>query len=278
MVPSDPYFLGYRQAELARLQQQAQELTEASRWLFDQLDLPQGGQVIEIGCGPQGCLELLAERVGPRGTVVGLERNAETVQLARQFIAGRQLVNVEVLRGDGRATRLPRASFDLATARLVLVNMPEPEEIVAEMVALVRPGGVVALHEVDWVTHLCDPPLPAWDRLMQALETSAQLTGVDLFIGRRLPRLLRAAGLVEVQVQPRIQVNTPGNAYRMILVQFVVNLRERLLAQGLLAEAELVDLVAAVQHHLEDPETIVLSHLGFQVWGRKPVAETQTSG
>jgi ubiquinone/menaquinone biosynthesis C-methylase UbiE len=202
MAPSDPYFLGYRLAELTRLQQQAQHLAGASNWLFDQLDLPRGARVIEIGCGPQGCLELLAERVGPQGTVVGLERSADAVALARQFVAEHHQDNVEVLHGDARATGLPCASFDLAMARLVLVNVSEPEQIVAEMVALVRPGGVVALHEVDWVTQLCDPPLPALSRLMQVVETSAQLTGVDLFIGRRLPRLLRDTGLVEVQVHP----------------------------------------------------------------------------
>jgi ubiquinone/menaquinone biosynthesis C-methylase UbiE len=270
MAPPDPYFLGCRQAELARLQDQAQQLAEEARWLFDQLDLPHGARVIELGCGPQGCLDLLAERVGPQGTVVGLERSEEAVQLARQFVADHHLGNVEVLHGDARATGLPRASFDLATARLVLVNVPEPEQIVAEMVALVRPGGVVALHEADSVTNLCDPPLPAWSRLMEARETYARMHGIDSFVGRRVPRLLRAAGLVEVQTQPRIHVYPPGHGRRMLHVQFAENLRERLLAFGLLAEAELTDLVEAVTRHLEDPDTLVVSHLYFQVWGRKP--------
>ena len=73
MAHSDSYFLGYRQAELTRLQQQAQQLAEESTWLVDQLDIPRGGRVIEIGCGPQGCLDLLAERVGPEGSVIGVQ-------------------------------------------------------------------------------------------------------------------------------------------------------------------------------------------------------------
>src|SRR5262249_18102197 len=218
------------------------ELASEANWLFDQLDLPLvGARVIELGCGPRGCLDLLSERVGPQGAVVGLELSQEAVQLARQFVAERHLGNVEVLQGDAHATGLPRASFDLATARLVLVNVPEPEQIVTEMVALVRPGGIVALHEADYVSHLCDPPHPAWSRLMQALETYGQENGIDLFIGRRVPRLLREAGLLEVQTHPIIYLHPPGHWRRMILWQFVQNLRERLIAQGVLAAAELDD-------------------------------------
>ncbi len=50
MTQADPYFLGYRQAELARLQQQALQLAHESAWLFDQVDLQPGARVIEIGC------------------------------------------------------------------------------------------------------------------------------------------------------------------------------------------------------------------------------------
>jgi ubiquinone/menaquinone biosynthesis C-methylase UbiE len=77
---------------------------------------------------------------------VGVERSDDAVELARRFAVDHDLANVEVLCRDARATGLPRNTFDLATARLVLVNIPRPEEVVTEMVALVRPGGVVALH------------------------------------------------------------------------------------------------------------------------------------
>jgi hypothetical protein len=63
MTQADPYFLGHRQAEQERLQIQGRELAAEANWLFDQLDLPLGAQVIELGCGPRGCLDLLAERV-----------------------------------------------------------------------------------------------------------------------------------------------------------------------------------------------------------------------
>ncbi len=270
MAQPDTYFLGYRQAEQQRLQQQSQQLAEDAHGFFDQIGIPPGARALEIGCGPQGCLALLAERVGPHGTVVGVERNEDSVQLARQFIAEHHMPQVEVRLGDGKATGLPRESFDLAFARLVLVNIPEPERLVDEMVALVRPGGVVALQEADWKGHLLYPPLPEWPRIFQIIEAYSQLNGIDLFIGRRVPSLLRAAGLVDVQVRPLIHAYPPGHERRTLYWQFLENLRERLLAAGLVTEAELTPLMAELKHHLDDPDTLVVSNLHFQVWGRKP--------
>ena len=270
MASTDDYFLGYRGAEQHRLQRQAAQLADEAAWLFDQVGPLDGARVVEIGCGPHGCLDALSERVGPTGTVVGVERSEQAVELARELVAERGLSNVEVLHGDGRSTGLARASFDLATARLVLVNVPQPEQIVAEAVGLVRAGGTVAFHEADWFAHVCDPPLEAWTRLIEVLTRYAEINGIDLFVGRRLPRLLRDAGLVDVCSRPIVHLYGPGHGRRSILSDFVENLSDRLLAQRLIARDELDDLQAAVRRHLEDPATLVVSHLFIQAWGRKP--------
>src|SRR5262249_16036907 len=143
----DVYLLGRSQAEQERLRKQVQELAGEARWLLDQLDIRPGARAIDLGCGPQGVLDLLSERVGPRGSVVGLETSADFVAAARKFVANRQLANVEVVQGNAMATKLPRESFDVVFARLMLVNVPEPERVIEEMVALLRPGGVIASHE-----------------------------------------------------------------------------------------------------------------------------------
>src|SRR4051794_31805836 len=167
MTQRDQYFLGYRAAEQQRLKAQALELADESSRLFDGLALAPGARVLEIGCGPQGCLGLLAERVGPSGEVVGVERSDDAVALAKEFVVEQGLTNVEIIHGDARSTGLPLESFDAVTSRLVLVNVPEPQEIVDEAVSLAKPGGVVAFHEADYVAHVCDPPLEAWDRAIE---------------------------------------------------------------------------------------------------------------
>jgi SAM-dependent methyltransferase len=213
-----------------------------------------GARVVDVGCGPEGCLGLLATRVGPSGTVVGVERNPDDVELARAMVRARDLRNVEVRHSDGRATGLPRSAFDVATARLVLVNVPQPEEIVGEAFALVRSGGTVAFHEFDWVASLCDPPCDEWSRAVELLESYSRANGIDLYVGRTLPRLLREAGLIDVQINPLVHVYPPGHGRRSILVDFLENLTDRMIAGGFVTHDELESLEQAIAARVADPE------------------------
>jgi ubiquinone/menaquinone biosynthesis C-methylase UbiE len=58
---------------------------------------------------------------------IGLEVDPVHVAMARELVAEQGLTNVEVIQADARNTGLPPASFDVAHARTVLVNVPDPE-------------------------------------------------------------------------------------------------------------------------------------------------------
>lgn len=266
----EEYLLGHSASEEERLRRQPGELAPDSRDLLERINIRPGDRAIDIGCGPHGILDLLSERVGEKGKVVGLERSESTVELARAFIAENKLGNVDVVRGDAKSTGLPRASFDLVHARLVLVNVPEPQRVVKEMIALARPGGVVASHEADWGAFLCDPPSPAWDRLLEVFEAYSRKNGIDLFIGRKTHQMFRAAGLTNIQTNPLIHAYPPGHNRRHIFCDFLENVKERILAEKLLTEREFVEGLLELKRHLDHPDTLVLSHLFVQIWGTKP--------
>src|ERR1700722_13782956 len=67
------YALGSSRGESARLQRQADELAPDSAALLDRVGLQPGQSAIDLGCGPRGLLDMLAERVAPAGRVVGLD-------------------------------------------------------------------------------------------------------------------------------------------------------------------------------------------------------------
>jgi SAM-dependent methyltransferase len=263
------YTLGSNVAERERLQRQTQELLPHALALFDQIDLAPGSSAIELGCGPSGMLELLAQRVGPTGRVVGLDIDPSHVALAGDMVTRQQLENVAVVEGDARSTGLPAASFDLVSLRLVLVAIPDPGEVVAEMARLARPGGWVVAEEAELLA-LCYPPHPAWDRLTELFQATWRADGADFFLGRRLAGLLRQAGFERVGVEARADVVPAGSTRRTIHPDLVRSMRPKILARGLAEETELDALDDQIRVHLADPDTLVIPYLYFLAWGRKP--------
>jgi SAM-dependent methyltransferase len=266
----DHYLLGRAEAEEARLKRQIANLAPDSDAQFEKIGIKPGERVLDLGCGPGGVLHLLGKRVGPKGSVLGLERSPHFVELARRFVQDHALTQVEVREGDAYETGLERRSFDGAHMRLVLVNVPEPERIVREMVALVRPGGWVASFEADFVGHVCDPPLPAWDRLIKAYVAYSAKQGIDLFIGRRTHGLFRDAGVEDIRVDAVIHVYPTGHDRRPILRDFINNVRDKLIGGGFIAKAELESDMADLERHLADPKVLVTSHTFFRLIGRVP--------
>jgi ubiquinone/menaquinone biosynthesis C-methylase UbiE len=264
------YALGSSQGESARLQRQAEELAADSAVLLDRVGLLAGQSAIDLGCGPRGVLDLLAERVAPAGRVVGLDSDPAHAAMAAEFAAGRGLGGVEVITADARSTGLPPGSFDLVHARTLLVNLPAPAEVAAEMTRLARPGGWVACMEPDTEHALCYPPHPAFDRLHDIFTVAFRRNGGDPWIGRRVPELLRRAGLEQVEVEARVQMYPHGNSRRTIRLDLVQSMRPQVLEMGLATATELDELDAAARAHLDDSHTVVMSGLLFLTWGRKP--------
>ncbi len=264
------YSLGTSPAERDRLRRQSGELRDHSVLLLDRVGVAEGWQAIDLGCGPSGILDLLAGRVGPAGRVVGLDVEPANVALAREFAAERGLVNVEVVQGDAHRTGFPSAAYDLVHARTLLINVPDPAAVVAEMVRLTRPGGRVAVLEPDGGWTVCYPAHPAWDRLTQIFRAAQETDGADTFIGRRLPELFRQAGLAEIGVEAKADIYPAGHSRRTVRADLVRSMRPKILAAGIATDRELDEVDHAVREHLSNPDTLMMPHLLFLAWGRKP--------
>ena len=270
---SDSYLLGRSEAEEARLRQQIVDLAPNSEAHLDKIDIKPGERVADIGCGPGGVLHLLGNRVGPSGTVVGIDCSPHFIDLARHFVADLGMSHVEIRDGDAYNTGLPRASFDGAHMRLLLVNVPNPELIVREVVSLVRPGGWVASFEADYVSHTLDPPLPEYSRLLEAYRSYAADHGIDLFVGRRLHRLFREAGVTDIHVDAVVHVYPVGHSRRPIFRDFINNVREKLVAGGYMSRHDLERDLAVVERSLADPDVLTTSHVFYRLWGRVPTQQ-----
>lgn len=269
--PNLVYSLGSSGRESERLQRQADELAPESKAVLDRAGLRSGHSAIDFGCGPRGVIEMLCDRVSPGGRVVGLDGDPAHVAMAVDLVSQRQLGGVQIIEADARQTGLAGDSFDVVHARTLLVTVPKPAEVLAEMVRLARPGGRVVSVEPDCETGICYPPHPAFDRLAELFTAAFSRNGADPLIGRRLAELYRDAGLEDVTIEARAAVYPLGHSRRTIGPDLVRTLRPQILALGAADEQELDRLDAAARNHLADPDVVVMPCLWFLATGRKPV-------
>jgi SAM-dependent methyltransferase len=101
------------------------------------LDLPAGGNVLDIGCGPGNLTAELAGAVGPSGLALGLDVSVPMLERAVRTRAGD---NVGFLRADARALPFRDGAFDAVTSLLALQLIPEPLNVLTEMTRVLAPG------------------------------------------------------------------------------------------------------------------------------------------
>mgnify|MGYP000023550604 CR=1 FL=1 len=123
--------------------------TIVGRWrerVVEGLALDPGDVVVEMGCGTGANLPLLRDRVGPSGTVIGVDLTPGMLREARRWIERGGWSNVHLLEGD--ATRPPiSAGVDAVLGTFVVGLFDEPASVIDEWVSLLGPSGRIAILE-----------------------------------------------------------------------------------------------------------------------------------
>jgi hypothetical protein len=148
--------------------------------------------------------------------------------------------------------------------------VPQRAQALAAMVSVLRPGGWLVIEEADPALQplLCLEENGPAEQLANRLKTGfRQLMadrGVDLAYGRKLPRLLREAGLLDVAADAYFPVTGPAcvELERATTEQ----IRDRLLAAGLATAEEVDQHLANLSSGLVDLATSPM----ITAWGRKP--------
>jgi SAM-dependent methyltransferase len=271
-IATAPYALLAGPSEQERLIAQALSLETYAQALLDRIPVKTCARVVDVGCGPIGIMNLLSERVGPKGFVVGIERDPRFATIARDESRKRNLRNVEVVNADAFENGLKKNSYDFVHERLVLINLPEGWQgrLIAEMLSLLKPGGTIALREFDSISYVCYPEHPSWNVLLSLWNTVSHATGGNESVGRALGSLLRRAGVENIEVRVQVEVPPVGEYRRTHLLSLLDTMRETVLASGLISTSELSAHMAALSRHLADSETTLIDKLMVQAWGVKP--------
>ena len=128
----DGYVLGRNAEEYERLRAQARSWNRATGRLLDELGLPSGSRCLDAGCGPGETMRLMAERVGPAGSVLGVDVDAALGAATREALQREGHGQCEFLAHDlTEDVPIPGAPFDLVYARLLLFHLPQRGDLVS---------------------------------------------------------------------------------------------------------------------------------------------------
>jgi ubiquinone/menaquinone biosynthesis C-methylase UbiE len=152
-----------------------------------------GLDLLDVGCGPGTITVDLAARVAP-GRVVGIDVSADPLAEAR-MVADRAGVEVTFEVGDVYALGVDDDSFDVVHAHQVLQHLTDPVAALREMARVCRPGGVIAVRDVDYGAFVTFPADDGLDRWLDLYHRVARRNGAEPDAGRRLLSWAHAAGL-----------------------------------------------------------------------------------
>ena len=163
-----------------------------AKLLVDAAQVRSGDRVLDVACGTGIVARLAADRVGPGGSVVGIDRNP-----AMLAVAERLRPDIEWREGDPSGLPFLARSFDVVLCRAALTSFADPRKALGEMARAIKDDGTVAIQVWDRLDEQ-----PAFRPFIDEVARVAGPEATDLLgstFSRRdrseLHGLLRAGGL-----------------------------------------------------------------------------------
>lgn len=165
-----------------------------------------GMSVLDDGCGAGLETVRLARLVAPSGRVVGMDASQAFLAEARRRAGGLGLP-IEYGEGDAHQLPFPDDHFDVARAERLFLYLRDPVKALAELVRVTKSKGVVYVIEPDFET----VTINVGDRglVRKVLHFDCDNDTRNGWIGRELPGLFKASGLVEIAVETGVVVFEP---------------------------------------------------------------------
>ena len=248
----------------------AQETMER---LLRDAGIEKGMQVLDVGCGHGNVSAMLADLVGPGGSVVGLDQSAAAIAFARNRMQELGIANVTFIQADlGMPPGAPSgASFDAIVGRRVLMYVSDRETKVRALLNALKPGGLMVFQELDAsMVPSSNVPLPLHEQVHDWIWQTVIREGATPSMGLELAPLLERAGLVLEEVRAESIVQT--HAFRSETAALIRGIMHRIIEKGVATEAEMDvgTLDARLEAELSDARATFVGDMYFGVWARKP--------
>jgi SAM-dependent methyltransferase len=270
----DPtYALGHSDRELERLSTQARLAEPITRRLFVEAGIGPGMRVLDVGSGPGDVAFIASDLVGPAGAVIGADRAAAPLEVARRRAGDLGFENVTFVLGEPTEMTFDRP-FDAVVGRYVLMYQADPTAWLRKLAANVLPGGVVAFQEPYRDGLRSFPPVPSYDRAWQLVDDTLRASGADPVMGIKLHAVFVAAGLPSPSM--RLETLIAGRDHCEDHLHYEIDPVRVLLPEAErfgIATADEVGaetLVERAQGEIATSGSVVLCRGEVGVWARRP--------
>jgi SAM-dependent methyltransferase len=236
----DTYLFGRSTGELQRLARQADLVEPETEELFLRSGITAGMHVLEIGSGAGDVAILAGRMVRPNGSVLGIERSADSAGLAAQRVAAAANVNARFEVADINSFQ-PTTYYDAVVGRFVLPYLNNPVETLKRLATYVRPGGVIAFLEFDVTRIGSVPEAPLFLSMANWITRAFEGSGIDLAMGSSMGKVFRDAGLPWPNMNSFQEASCGPDGFYWLFAETVRTLLPNIL-RLVLATAEEVDV------------------------------------
>lgn len=267
-----PKFVNYRHILVGGL-------THHSAKIFPSLEVSEGDDAVDVGCGFGDTAIQIAKRVGPSGSVVGIDCCDAFLEFGRTDAKANGVSNVSFVEGDAQ-TYAFEPIYDFCFSRFGTQFFENPVAGLRNMRSALRPGGVMTM--IVWRTiddnpwlglpkkivldylpppgedaRSCGPgPFSMADQPM--VTKQLEIAGYDEIRFERIDAPLMVGNTVEDAIGFQLALGPAGEVYR---------------EAGEEAQKRHDEIVAALENELrkyQTPEGIVMESSSWKVRARRP--------
>ena len=267
------YELGHSDRELKRLRLQAKLVDPFTREFFRDAGLVAGMRVLEIGSGAGDTTLVVAKLIGDEGEIVGIDKSPLAVAAAQERIDALGMRNVSFRRADPETYDSDR-KFDAVVGRYVLMFNADPVRILRALKRYLRPGGVVAFHEVDWKGSRSNPAAPLYERCCDWIVRAFNTIGTNPHMGQDLHAAFVRAGLPAPTMSLRAAIGAPAaeESYVDMLAELAITMAPVMEEQGVIARGEIdpATLRRRMREEVKRLDSLVVGRSEIGAWSRTP--------
>jgi predicted O-methyltransferase YrrM len=201
--------------------------------LLQHTGIQPGWSCLELGAGAGSILGWLGDRVGPNGTVWGIDKR--TTYLS-EFSGS----PYEIREGDFLKVLID-STFDLFHARYVFIHNQQDEAMLHKVTNVLKPGGVAVFEELDFTSALLlnHQPDDSHTRVNRAICKMFVDFGLDPAYALRLPQKLEQCGFHIIETQSRMHLCEGHSPIAKVMAESARALQKEYCATGECTEADI---------------------------------------